>query len=419
MIKNLRRKFVIIMMSPVVLILLLLFLAMLLSTQSNFEKNSMELLHQSLQDRARHEIINGPDQPPGRPRPAFRMPALVLEIKEGNGHTVLMNQLYYTDSADISELAVLAYESSDISGELKNHSLRYLKKETDTATYIAFVDTSVETLLIRNLVVNSLAIGGAALLAFFILSIFLSRWAVKPVERAWNHQRQFVADASHELKTPLTTILANADMLSSSNAFSDNTDARRMENIRAEGLRMKLLIEDMLTLAKSDNMGKTTPFSQVCLSDIIMDSVLLFAPAVYDEGKHLNYNIRQNVMVWGDGGRLRQLIDILLDNANKYTDKGGHIDVEMEISSKKAILISVTNEGELLTRDQLERIFERFYRIDEARENNGGFGLGLSIAQTIVSEHNGRIWAENSGDHGNVFQVLLPQINDKKTSHQQ
>lgn len=403
MIKILRRKFVIIIMSIVALILFAIFITLLITTKNNIERNSMEVLQQSLgREIDTSNRIPNPNKPP----PNMRIPTLVVE-DNGNTYHIIRNEIYYIDDTNIDEAIKLANDNFENFGIIKEYNLRFLKKKIDDSTFIAFVDTSVETRIIQDLVINSLLIGSAALVVFFILSIFFARWAVKPVEQAWDRQRQFVADASHELKTPLTVILTNTEMLASEKKYNEK-DSKRIENIKEESLRMKKLVESLLMLARSDYVETSLQFSSVCLSDIVMDSVLLFESTIYDEGKCFEYDVEENIKVKGNPEKLRQLIDILLDNANKYTDKGNNITVKLSISQKKAAHLSVANEGELIPREELENIFRRFYRVDKSRANYGGFGLGLSIAESIVLEHKGKIWAESTEEKGNVFHVLFP-----------
>ena len=401
MIKSLRRKFVLIMMSVVTVILLALFLTILITTQNDMQQRNMDVLRQSLQEPRLPDF--GKIGRGGLP-PKLRAPVLVVQATDQELE-VVTNQIYNIDQTTAEEAAQLALEQDEEAGVLREYNLRFLKRNVSGITTIAFVDTSVESSVLQSLTVTMLLIGAAALLAFFVLSVFLARWAVAPVERAWDRQRQFVADASHELKTPLTVILSNAEMLSNSSP-NDQQHSRRVESIQAEGLRMKRLIENMLTLAKSDYQGTTAHLAPVCLSDIVTDSVLLYESAIYDEGKRFGYDVQPGLMVEGDPQKLRQLVDILLDNANKYTPKGGCIDLELRVVARKAQL-SVSNDGEPIPKEELEKIFRRFYRIDQSRQSHGGFGLGLSIAQSITQEHRGKIWAE-SKDHSNVFNVQLP-----------
>lgn len=405
MIKVLRIKFITIMMSMVTLILLAIFFTMLVTTQNNIERNSKDALRQALSGRKIPGIGKMPEaEPYGLPH-EIRSPVIVLEYSEGK-YKLVSSQMYYVDEAELEEIVSQVLGKAEEYGILKDYSLRFMKRSTGDAVMIALADTSIEAAIIKNLAINSLLIGISAFIVFFILSIFFARWAIKPVEQAWNSQKKFIADASHELKTPLTVILSNAEILANDRNMLSEKDKNRLENIQVEGIRMKRLIENMLTLAKADYIEKNIEFSPVMLNDVIMDSVLLYESAIYDDGKVLEYNIDEDIEVEGDKEKLRQLMDILLDNANKYTEQGKKIEVKLN-RIKNSALLSVNNEGIPIPEEELENIFGRFTRLDESRINHGGYGLGLSIAKTIVDEHKGKIWAESSKENGNSFFVLL------------
>ena len=234
-----------------------------------------------------------------------------------------------------------------------------------------------------------------ALAAFFLLlgaSAVLARWATKPVERAWGQQRQFLSDASHELKTPLTVILSNAELLSA--LPLEERPARWADNILSESKQMKDLVEEMLTLARADNMTHAPALSEVSFSDVAEDCALAFEPVAFEAGKPLEYTVAESTAVLGDGVRLRRLASILLDNAIKYGQAGGTVTLALEKTERQARL-TVSNPGDPIPPEQLPRLFERFYRADASRGEQSGFGLGLSIAAVIAQEHKGTLRAES------------------------
>ncbi len=292
-------------------------------------------------------------------------------------------------------------------GILDGEGLRFYRQSRIGGWRLVYLDMTVESNMVSNMLSNMVLIGLGSFVGIFFLSMGLAYWITKPVERAWNQQRQFVADASHELKTPLTVILSNADMLLSQGMQEEESSERRLSNIRAESIRMKGLVEDMLDLARSDVGKKKLPSEPVSLSDTVMDSVLLFEALAFEKQKELQYQIEERLFVLGSNSRLKQLTGILLDNAMKYSSEQGTIWVKLERNSAKTLRLMVANTGDTMTAEQCRRIFERFYRTDPARQNNGGYGLGLSIAASIVSELNGKIWCE-SRNGVNSFFVQLP-----------
>lgn len=435
MIKKLRRKFILILMLTVSLILLGVFASVFFSTYSGIMQSSetslrMALLNTENPDENNPDNFSPEQQPPsldqqnlpdgqgdsGDPSrfmqsdefgfSRMRTPTLVVSVDLNNVITTESNQLHFLEESDIPVITELALEASADSGSMTSYGLRYLKQTTDSGTRIAFVDNSVGKQVVQHFLFSALCVGIAALICFFILSIFLSRWAVRPVARVWEQQKQFVADASHELKTPLTVILSNIDMLVK-NASANKEDLRRMGYIREESVRMKSLVENLLVLAQTDAERPHPVYSDVDFSYQVESCVLLFEPAIYEADKQISYEIAPKLMVSGDAAQLQQLVGILVDNAQKYCPEGGNIRVTLRKAEKKHALLSVFNEGDPIPTEELNKVFTRFYRRDKSRQSHGGFGLGLSIALGIANAHKGKIWAEGH-DEGNSFHVQLP-----------
>ena len=347
-------------------------------------------------------------RPPSRPR-RQELPLMVVDIRQGN-YTVVKNQLPDIESQEAETLISLAESKGGESGTLKDLHLRFLRGKTkpDQTVRYVFADIYEEQNSLYWQVIHSSIIGASSFAVFFLFSILLSGWAVKPVEIAWQRQRQFVADASHELKTPLTVILSNADMLEKDRDIPKGQNRQRISHIKAESLRMKQLIESLLALARSDSGQESAVCAPVDLSFIVNSSLMAFEPLAFDMGKHITYDIEAALHVNGDDKKLRQLTDILLDNACKYSQDNGSICVTLKKTSAKEALLTVSDEGAPLTKEEIKHLFLRFYRGDTARSNIPGYGLGLSIAQSIVSEHGGKIEASTDGFATNSFIVRLP-----------
>ena len=230
--------------------------------------------------------------------------------------------------------------------------------------------------------------------------------AIRPVEQAWKQQRQFVADASHELKTPLTVIMTNAELAQSPD-YDEEGRQRFLSSILTMSRQMRGLIEEMLQLARADQADTKAAFAPVDFSKLTSDALLPFAPIFFEAGLTLSSAISDAIQVTGNDAQLRQVVEILLDNAQKYSQPGGATQVSLKRHRKNHCLLTVANQGEPLSPEALKHIFERFYRADQARSRTGSFGLGLSIAETIVTQHQGKIWAE-SREGRNWFYVELP-----------
>ena len=190
-------------------------------------------------------------------------------------------------------------------GTIRSYSLRYLRQDYGLYQRVAFVDMSMEQATLRESMRSYLQIGAVTLVLLLGVSILLARRATAPVERAWRQQRQFLSDASHELKTPLTVILSNAEMLEA--APLEGRPARWADNIRTEAGQMKSLVEQMLALARADNAdAPPTPLTELSLSDLAMDCVLAFEPVAFEAGKPLESDIAPDVTVLGDAEKLRR-----------------------------------------------------------------------------------------------------------------
>ncbi|MBQ9008883.1 MAG: HAMP domain-containing histidine kinase, partial [Clostridia bacterium] len=255
---------------------------------------------------------------------------------------------------------------------------------------------------------NMLLLSAFALICFFITSFLLAKWMVKPVAQTWDKQRQFVADASHELKTPLTVILSNTEMLIRSGVVTDPRNRQRLDNINAESRRMRSLVESLLTLARSDNTPDQPPTEIINLSFQVTSTVLTLEPSVFDAGHRLVTEIAPNLSMYANAGEITQLIEILIDNACKYSDPGSEIRLTLSALSRKEAQLVVTSYGNPLSPEECTEIFERFTRTDVSREITHGYGLGLSIASGIVKHFRGTISAESDGQRANLFKVRLP-----------
>lgn len=277
---------------------------------------------------------------------------------------------------------------------------------------IAIADTSATESLLREQALHDIVIVVLALAALFAISWWLSDWALRPVQLAWDQQRRFVADASHELKTPLAVILANLQILQADDGLDD--DARRwVESTEDEAQHMKALVGDLLQLARADETvaggaQSAMRHEDVDLSELVESCSLEFDALAFERGCSIEEHVEQGVHVSGDPTWLGRLVRILIDNACKYADPGTSVDVTLATRGSKATY-SVHNLGTPIDPEDLPHVFERFYRSDKARsrEDAGGFGLGLAIAKSIAEAHGGTIAVTSTTDEGTTFTVTL------------
>ena len=420
MIKKLRRRFVFINML-IVTIMLFTILGMTVSmTKSNLEEDSLEALYASYApDKRDHRTDGGKEEKfqkpnntfsekeekPEKEKGNFKMPTFTLMYSDA-GELVAQGSDFYdlTDTEYLQNIFALAKEKGTEQGVLWSQSLRFLRINGVTDGY-SFVDISNEQSTLWNLLLDSMIVGAIAFGGFLILSIFLARLVIQPVEKAWMQQQQFVADASHELKTPLTVIITGAELLEDPN-LQPETRRQCVANILETSKRMRSLTEEMLTLAKAENVQEEMLEERCDLSELLEDSVLSFEPLFFERGVELQWEIAPNIQVKGDESQLRRLGDILLDNAQKYS-LPGVAKLTLKKHGGKVCELMLSNPATEMSEEDLERIFERFYRADPARTATGSFGMGLSIANGIVHRHRGTIKATQQ-DGWIRFTVRLP-----------
>ena len=386
------------------MLIVTIMLAIIFGTVLIFTKNELE--NQSIQAMRTAASMMLRPKPPEGGREDMRLPCfLMAEAADGTLSAEGFSRYDITDKAFLAELnsAVSGRES----GILERYGLRFLQVNSRNYRLTAFSDISSEKVVMKSLLKNCALIGGISFGVFLIISLLLSNWVVKPAERAWNEQRQFVADASHELKTPLTVIMTNAEMLRDEN-FGEEKRRQFSESILTMSKQMRGLTENLLELARIDNGSVKMTFLPVDLSGLVTDAVLPFEPLYFEKGLELQCRAEDGIFVKGDFDCLLRTVDILLDNAMKYSHPNTAVKLTLERHGTHALL-SVENHGDTMSKEELKNIFKRFYRADKARSMNHSYGLGLSIAENIVREHNGKIKAESS-DGINRFTVKLPVI---------
>ena len=398
MIRRLRLKFVCINMLIVLTLLAVMLGLVLSSTHSRLEADSMQVMRR---------VAAGPMRPP-RPNEEsgeVQLPFFRLSVDE-NGALTAWEGGYYdlSDESQLQELIDLVRSKGSETGVIEKYHLRFLVHETPKDTAFVFADMSGETAAMKHLLRSCILIGLAGIALFLLVSILLARWAVRPVARAWEQQRQFVGDASHELKTPLTVILTGTELLQSGNCTPDE-QSRFLTSIRIMAEQMRGLVDELLSLTRADHTGTAVSRQIFDLSKCVSDAILPFEPVYYEQALSIEQSIEENIRVRGDEAQLRQVVEIFLDNAQKYCTPLTCTRVSL-LRQGRSALLTVENSGEELSKEDLKNVFRRFYRLDRARSMNHSYGLGLAIAKQIVESHRGKIWAE-SRDGINRFCVQL------------
>lgn len=352
--------------------------------------------------------IGGRDEGEGR----SMVPVAVYTFSETRVFTIVDGFATASIDSDVLESsATRLAEIGDSNGTFADLGLHYLKRTENGTTYVAFADTS--TTDSWKSLAFTLAIAGLGTLAvFFIISLLLSKWALKPVREAWDSQRQFVADASHDLKTPLTVILANTSILLKHPEHSIASESQWIESTQAEAENMQGLVNEMLELAQvesaQDRQG--VPHEPLDFSDLVDGETLLFDSVALERNCQFDCDIEEGLQVSGDVAQLTKMVSTLVENAFKYVDERGTIEIGLRRMGKN-VMLTVRNSGSTISEADLPHIFDRFYRTDKARTSGaGGFGLGLAIAREIARSHGGDITCKSNATDGTTFTVTLPAL---------
>ena len=318
--------------------------------------------------------------------------------QKGEVAQTFMESIFSVPEGKAIEYAKTAMEESRERGWIYNY--RYKAFSTERGYGVVLVDGSMN----RSAMVQSIAIAGVVLLVCAVLVLalilLLSKRAVKPIAESYEKQKQFITNANHELKTPLTLILANLDI-----AESEIGKNEWLEDIRSEGRRMTELVNQLVALSRMDEENHTLNLSDIALGRMVADTVSEFEPFAVSRGKTIGANIDTEIIYHGDDALLRRVVGILMDNAIKYCDHGG--DIVVTLHRGRHIVLTVENTYASVGELELNRLFDRFYRADKARTFKGGYGVGLSMAKAIVENHKGEITVYKKDDTHIGFKVVL------------
>lgn len=301
---------------------------------------------------------------------------------------------------DLKELAQDIIDSKKQTGVKDN--LAFYQTDKGEYTLITFMDNTVINERALTLLRYTLLFGGVALVLFFFLSAFLAKKIVSPLEESYRRQKQFISDAGHELKTPISVVSANTELLS--REIGGN---QWLQNIQYENERMGMLVGQLLDLARTENV--TPEMEHIDFSRLVAGETLPFESVAFEKGLLLDNRITSGITVNGNSTQLKQLVSILLDNAIRHSKEPGEVRLSLTKEHSLAIL-SVINKGDEIPAGQREQIFERFYRVDAARgSEDNHYGLGLAIAKAITVSHKGHI--EVQCPDGLVeFRVQIPAL---------
>lgn len=290
--------------------------------------------------------------------------------------------------------------------EIDDKPFRYLyQKDENGAAHLVLLDRTLEISTLSRLLLIFFIITVIGLIGMFFLSMLLANWTVTPVAAAWEKQKQFVADASHELKTPLAVISANTEVVLSNPQESVAQSGKWLSYIQSETMRMSKLISNLLSVARMDQDNSHVSAEKISLTELVSNICMVFDPIIFEHGKTLSTVIQKNVFMRAEEDNVRQLLSILLDNAVLHSVPHAQITVSLSQDAQGKIRIAVANTAKDIPKDQLSHLFDRFYRVDTEGNPNGS-GLGLSIAKSIVHQMGGTLTV-TSENHLVTFLALF------------
>lgn len=346
------------------------------------------------------------DKPDGKsndkfsPETPFQTRYFSVVVSDGAVESYSLDNIAAVDESEAESYALKILGDGSDSGFTDIY--RYRVADCEDGTRIIFVDCRQELESFRNTLVYSVGVSLLGFLAVFMLVLFWSKNIFKPVAESYAKQKRFITDASHEIKTPLTIIDANTEVIEMVNGESEWT-----KNTRDQVKRLTALTNQMVALSRLDENPEPKEKAKFDLSDVAYEVIDHFSSLSEVRGKKISADIEDGIKYVGDENSIRQLISILVDNAMKYAVESADISISLKRDGRKVkfVLKNLTDGMEEGSQDIL---FERFYRPDSSRNSEtGGSGIGLSLAKSIVESHKGRITARCDGDGYITFQVTL------------
>ncbi len=412
MFKKLRNRFLILNLVIISVTMLLAFASIYFITYNNVRSDIlMELGRISDNDRRLNERPNQLQPDFDKFLPPERSVSFVITT-DGQLNTKTVYSVLNIDEE--------FYESAKSSALSKNSNTGDFKLDGNYWTFmikpylggykIIFLDITPRQGILTSLIYTFFIVGSIMLVFIFFISRFFANRAIKPVEESFDKQKQFIADASHELKTPLAVINTNVDVLLSNSEGTIHEQSKWLYYIKSEVERMSNLTKDLLYLTQLDHSDIKMIYTDFDLSEAVENVILTMEAVIFENNISFDNAIEPGLMIHGNCQQVQQVIMILLDNAIKYTNVKGSICIDLKKHYANAA-ISLTNTGAGISQEHIGKIFDRFYRADKSRtRESGGYGLGLSIAKTIVEQHGGQISVKSIINASTTFRVELPLI---------
>lgn len=423
MFHKLKIKLTLINLTTVLFILTFIFVGTYILLNSLLSTQVDNIMKESLKLVSKGEISNLFNMPRfpnndrrNNPPEFFRVPnnppralnCFVVKV-DTTGKVMEISQNNILSEADTNELVKESLLDSELRGSVSMDfgAFRYIKGRDAQSNIMVFYNESMEKSFLNILIIIFIVIGIIGIFLAFLSSYFLANKALVPVKEAWEKEKAFVADASHELRTPLAVIRTNMEIVMDNENETVKSQESWLSNVQYEYMKMAKLIDDLLFLAREDNKNKVLNTSAINLSEIVLQACNAFEPIVSEKEIELLVNVEKGIVLSGDEIKMNRLIYILIDNAIKYTEGKGKIEVSCHRSDKHSV-ITVSDSGIGISEKDITKIFQRFYRADKSRSSEiEGTGLGLSIADSIVKQFNGTMTVSSKLGKGSTFEVHI------------
>ncbi len=419
MFRKLRNRFLVLNLVTISVMMVIAFISIYLITYRDV-RSGIDMELRKIQESYNDRSIPLRPMDPNIPLPAresgikpFRNRSVSFSIATDAQWNITDKSTSFETNDDLYETAKAeAVSQSKDRGDfnLDGEHWTFIINRTPDGYRLVFLDTTSRQAILTNLIYTFLLVAFFMFIIIFFISRFFANRAIKPVKEAFDRQKEFIADASHELKTPLAVINTNVDVLLSNSQDTIDNQAKWLNYIKSQAERMTKLTNDLLYLAKMDHSEIELAYSKFNLSEALENVILTMEAVIYEHNISLDYEIEPKLTAYGNDEQFKQVVMILLDNAVKYTNSNGFITVKLARQNND-LMLSVKNSGEGIAEEHLKKIFDRFYRIDKSRSTKlGGHGLGLSIAKAIIDQHKGKIYAESRQNESTTFIVKLPAI---------
>ncbi|SFS56945.1 cell wall metabolism sensor histidine kinase WalK [Paenibacillus sp. BC26] len=362
-----------------------------------------------------------PEGSPNMPRPGAGIEpperSVAFMIRTDRNWTMKSSDSWFTIDSDLYTYALKeAKDEYKNIGQfkLKGNDWAFIKQPVEDGYLLVFLDVTDRQGILTNLIYTFLVVGFVMLIVIYFISRFFANRSIAPVKDAFEKQKQFIADASHELKTPLAVIQTNTDVLLANREDTISNQAKWLHYIKLETERMAKLTNDLLYLTEMESARTSMLYAPFNLSEAVETILLTMEAVIFEKQLQLDYDIEPNLMVQGSSEQIKQVVLILLDNALKYTNPNGSITISLKTQHHHEVVLTVSNTGEGIAPEHLSRIFDRFYRTDASRSRKrGGYGLGLAIAKSIVEQHKGKLYARSTVGEATLFYLQLTRLDSR------